>query len=121
VIGKELPPGYDSINAFVAVRGPGGAPAFIGFVEDVFDAQETLAAHTVHADGLLIHAEVRIDDSTVMLCDAKPHCTTCGGCLSTARRVSLRATRQTNCPDGGPTLRRHLGTRTGQSTMSSRC
>ena len=36
-------------------------------------ARETLAAHTLDADGLLIHAELRIGDSTVMLCDAKPY------------------------------------------------
>jgi len=71
--GEALPPGYGSVNPFVAVRGPGGAPAFIRFAEDVFAARETLAAHTVDADDLLIHAEVRIGDSTVMLCDAKPH------------------------------------------------
>jgi uncharacterized glyoxalase superfamily protein PhnB len=71
--GEALPPGYGSVNPFVAVRGPGGAPAFIRFVEAVFGGRETLAAHAVDADDLLIHAEVRIGDSTVMLCDAKPH------------------------------------------------
>ena len=55
--GAALPPGYGSVNPFVAIRGPGGAPAFIAFVEQVFRAQETLAAHTVDADELLIHAE----------------------------------------------------------------
>ncbi len=71
--GQRLPPGYGTVNPFVAVRGPGGAPAFIDFVVHVFGARETLAAHTVDVDDLLIHAEVRIGDSTVMLCDAKPH------------------------------------------------
>ncbi|HET7305226.1 MAG TPA: VOC family protein [Segeticoccus sp.] len=71
--GAALPPGYGSVNPFVAVRGPGGATAFIRFVEDVLGGRETLAAHTVDRDDLLIHAEVRIGDSTVMLCDAKPH------------------------------------------------
>lgn len=70
---EDLPPGYGSVNPFVAVSGAGGADAFIRFLSDVFDARETLAAHTVDADGLLIHAEVRIGDSTVMLCDSKPH------------------------------------------------
>jgi PhnB protein len=69
---EELPPGYGSVNAFVAVRGAGGAPAFIQFLEEVFGARETLAAHTVDADGLLIHAEARIGESTLMLFDAKP-------------------------------------------------
>jgi PhnB protein len=71
--GPRLPPGYGSVNPFVAVRGPGGATAFIDFVTQVFGARETLAAHTIDVDDLLIHAEVRIGDSTVMICDAKPH------------------------------------------------
>lgn len=32
-----------------------------------------MAAHTVDADDLLIHAEAQIGDSTIMMCDAKPH------------------------------------------------
>lgn len=71
--GSALPPGYGSVNPFVAVRGPGGASAFIHFLEHVFDARETLAARTVDADDLLIHAEARVGDSTIMMCDAKPH------------------------------------------------
>ena len=71
--GTALPPGYGSVNPFVAVRGAGGAPRFVEFTEKVFGAHETLAAHSVDVDDLLIHAEVRIGDSTVMLCDAKPH------------------------------------------------
>ena len=73
LIDRQLPPGYGSVNPFAAVRGPGGAAAFIDFVVRVFGAHETLAAHTIDADDLLIHAEVRIGDSTLMLCDAKPH------------------------------------------------
>jgi len=50
-----------------------GAVAFMQFLEHVFDARETLAAHTVDADDLLIHAEARVGNSTIMICDAKPH------------------------------------------------
>jgi PhnB protein len=71
--GEALPQGYGSVNPFVAVRGPAGAPGFIRFLGEVFGGRETLAAHTIDRDDLLIHAEVRIGDSTVMLCDAKPH------------------------------------------------
>lgn len=71
--GTAIPPGYGSVNPFVAVRGPGGAPAFIQFLEHVFGARETVAAHTVDADDLLIHAEAQIGASTIMMCDAKPH------------------------------------------------
>jgi uncharacterized glyoxalase superfamily protein PhnB len=73
LIDRQLLPGYGSVYPFAAVRGPGGAAAFIDFVVRVFGAHETLAAHTIDADDLLIHAEVRIGDSTLMLCDAKPH------------------------------------------------
>lgn len=68
--GPDLPPGYGTVNPFVAVR---GAEGWIRFVADVLGGRETRAAHTLDADGLLIHAEVRIGDSTIMLCDAKPH------------------------------------------------
>jgi PhnB protein len=71
--GHDLPPGYGSVNPFVAVRGPGGAAGFLRFVGDVLSGRETRGAHTVDADDLLIHAEVRVGDSTVMVCDAKPH------------------------------------------------
>lgn len=79
--GTELPPGYGTVNPFVAVRGPGGAEAFVAFVADVFSGRETRAAHTVDADGLLIHAEVRVGDSTIMLCDAKPRWTSTAALL----------------------------------------
>jgi PhnB protein len=41
-------------------------------MRDVFSARETLAAHVTDSDDLLIHAEVRIGDATIMCCDAKP-------------------------------------------------
>jgi len=55
-----------------ASSGPGGAVAFIAFVCEVFGARETPAAHMVDSDDLLIHAEVRVGDSTLMCFDAKP-------------------------------------------------
>lgn len=54
--GQFLPSGYGGVSPFVAVRAPRGAPAFIGFVGDVFGARETLSAHTLDADDLVIHA-----------------------------------------------------------------
>lgn len=68
--GPALPPGYGTVNPFVAVRGAAG---FLRFVADVLGGRETRAAHTVDADGLLIHAEIRVGSSTIMVCDAKPH------------------------------------------------
>ncbi|MEU1953658.1 bleomycin resistance protein [Nocardia rhamnosiphila] len=69
---SELGNGYGSLNAFAAVKGPGGARAFIDFLGAVFDATETPEAHAVDTDGLLIHAEVRIGDSCLMVVDSKP-------------------------------------------------
>jgi len=41
--GRALPPGYSTVNPFVAVLGPGGAPAFIRFTYVVLGARETLS------------------------------------------------------------------------------
>lgn len=69
---SELTGGYGSLNAFAAVKGPGGARRFLEFLGAVFDAVETPEAHAVDTDGLLIHAEARIGDSCLMVVDSKP-------------------------------------------------
>lgn len=67
---SRLPAGYSTVNFFVFVE---GAPEFIGFLEKVFDAEELTEARTADAsDGLVLHAEVRIGDATVMVADRKP-------------------------------------------------
>lgn len=68
---EQLTNGYGSMNAFAVVKGPGGAPAFIDFVVSVFDGIETPEAHAVDTDGLLIHAEVRVGGSCLMIVDSK--------------------------------------------------
>ncbi|MFC7450444.1 VOC family protein [Rhodococcus daqingensis] len=68
----DLDNGYGSVNAFAAVKGHGGARAFIRFLTEVLDGRETEEAHSVDTDGLLIHAEVRIGDSCLMVVDSKP-------------------------------------------------
>ncbi|WP_040792303.1 hypothetical protein [Nocardia paucivorans] len=70
--GPDSARGHGSLNAFAAVKGPGGARAFITFLGAVFDGRETPEAHAVDTDGLLIHAEVRIGDSCLMIADSKP-------------------------------------------------
>lgn len=72
---SELSGGYGSLNAFAAVKGPGGARAFIEFLGAVFDGRENAEAHAVDTDGLLIHAEVGIGDSCLMVADSKPNWT----------------------------------------------
>ena len=64
--------GYGSLNAFAAIKGPGGAAGFIEFLGAVFDGQETPEAHADDTDGLVIHAEVRIGDSCLLVVDSKP-------------------------------------------------
>lgn len=58
-----------SLNSFVIVPDASG---FIGFVEQVFDGSEVAAARTPTPDGLLIHAEVQIGDSLLLVCDPQP-------------------------------------------------
>ena len=67
---KELKtPHYNKVNPFVIIRG--GASKFIDFVEKVFDAEENKQVRTPDRDGTLIHAEVQIGDSMILLADSK--------------------------------------------------
>ncbi|GAA2230802.1 hypothetical protein GCM10010413_30530 [Promicromonospora sukumoe] len=48
------------------------AAGLIRFVLDVFDATEVPEARTADTDGLVLHSEVRIGDSTITIADRKP-------------------------------------------------
>lgn len=64
-------PDYNTVNGFIVVR---GAVEFIEFLTDVFDGTENGEAHTPDwyaDDGTLIHAEVRIGNSLIMVADRK--------------------------------------------------
>lgn len=63
------PEGYNSINPFIITK---DATKFMAFIEKVFGAVEVKEAHTMDTDGLLLHAEFKIGDSTVMVADTKP-------------------------------------------------
>lgn len=63
-----IPAGHNTINPFVLVP---DATRFIEFVEAVFDGHEAQHVRTPDRDGSLIHAEVRVGTSTIMLCDSK--------------------------------------------------
>ncbi|MGP5412824.1 VOC family protein [Brachybacterium paraconglomeratum] len=69
---SRLTGGYGSLNSFAIVKGPDGARGFHSYLAAVFDAVETLEAHAVDTDGLLIHSESRIGDSCLMVVDSKP-------------------------------------------------
>ena len=65
-----IPIGYNNTNQFVIVKG--GAKNLIAFVTRVFGAKERKAVRTPDKDGMLIHAEVELGASTLMLADSKP-------------------------------------------------
>jgi len=64
----SVPKGYSTINPFIITK---DATKFIEFLERVFGAKEVKEAHTMDTDGLLLHAEFKIGDSTVMVADTK--------------------------------------------------
>ncbi len=65
----NLPPAHHTVNSFIVVK---GAADFISFVEYVFDGKENAQVRTPDRDGTLIHAEVVIGDSVIMVADRKP-------------------------------------------------
>ena len=67
--GSGLPPGGHTLNPFAIVDGAAG---LITFVEEVFGGKERAEARTPTPSGALIHAEVRIGDSVLLLADRQP-------------------------------------------------
>jgi uncharacterized glyoxalase superfamily protein PhnB len=63
------PEGYRTVNAFVFAK---DARSLIEFTRRVFGAQELEEALTVENDGLILHSEVVIGDSIVMIVDTRP-------------------------------------------------
>jgi PhnB protein len=62
---QKKPAGYHTVNAYLTVR---DAPGLIQFLERVVDA--TLVERLDLPNGKIMHAEVRIGDSTVMISEA---------------------------------------------------
>jgi PhnB protein len=61
-----VPEGYQAVTPWVVVQ---GVPAFIEFLTDVFDAEETI--RMLADDGVRVsHAEVRINGAPVMMFDS---------------------------------------------------
>ena len=60
---STFPSGYHTVNPWVI---PKGAAGFIDFLVNVFEGEETLEARTPDADGLLIHAEVKVGDAVIV-------------------------------------------------------
>ena len=61
------PDGYTSVSPYLIVN---GAEATITFLREVFGAEPLRRFPT--EDGFLMHAEVRLDDTVVMLADSAP-------------------------------------------------
>lgn len=68
---SQIPAGHNVVNMFVLIKG--GAGRFITFVEDVIGGEERAEVRTPDKDGTLIHAEIQLGDSTLMLADSKPN------------------------------------------------
>src|ERR671918_1310451 len=62
---KPIPDGYHTLTPYLIVE---GASSLIEFLKEAFDAQET--ERVAQPDGNIMHAEVRIGDSVLMLSDA---------------------------------------------------
>ena len=65
----KAPEGYSTVNPFIITR---DADGLINFLRQVFAAAERPEARTMDDDGLLLHAELLIGDTTVMLAERKP-------------------------------------------------
>lgn len=61
--------GYHAVQQFVITR---DARGFIAFAAEVFGATESEISRVPDDDGLLIHAEITIGDTVIMLADRKP-------------------------------------------------
>lgn len=59
------PEGYSSVSVYIMAQ---GAQRIIDFLTEVFGARQTRRYDT--PDGSIMHAEVQIDDTVVMLADA---------------------------------------------------
>ncbi len=65
----NVPDGYNSVNPFIISDNAGELLRFIG---DVFGGEESKDALTFDDDGLVLHSEVRVGNSTIMIADRKP-------------------------------------------------
>ncbi len=62
---KPIPDGYHSVTPYIIVQ---GAALLIAFLAQAFQAKEI--ERMMRPDGTIMHAEVRIGDSVIMISDA---------------------------------------------------
>lgn len=65
----HVPVGYCTVNPFIISD---QATQLSQFLQAVFGAQPVEAAHTIDTDGLVLHSELKLGDSTLMVVDRKP-------------------------------------------------
>jgi uncharacterized glyoxalase superfamily protein PhnB len=64
----KVPEGYNTINPFIITK---DAIKFNAFLKNVFGAKERKEAYTMDTDGLLLHSELEIGNSVIMVADRK--------------------------------------------------
>ena len=67
---QKIPIGYNEVNSFVIIKGD--AIKFIKFVEEVFGGKERKSLRIPDRDGKLIHAEIQLGNSSILVADSKP-------------------------------------------------
>jgi uncharacterized glyoxalase superfamily protein PhnB len=65
---QYMPQGYNAVSPYLVVP---GAQKMIDFLKEVFKAKELRRYE--NPDGSIMHAEVMIDDSVIMMGDASPY------------------------------------------------
>lgn len=66
---KPIPDGYHSVTPFLSVK---GVPGLIEFLKAAFGATELMTVY--HQNGSVMHAEVKIGDSIVMMGEVMEEC-----------------------------------------------
>lgn len=65
----QVPEGYNTVNPFIITD---NSRELVQFIVDVFGGEESPDALTYDSDGLVLHSEVRVGNSTIMIADRKP-------------------------------------------------
>ncbi len=73
---QPIPDGFHTVTPHLTVQ---GASRLVDFLKQAFDAQELV--RMAHADGTIMHAEVKIGDSIVMMGEARGDCKPMPGSL----------------------------------------
>ncbi len=73
---QPIPDGFHTVTPHLTIQ---GASRLVDFLKQAFDAQKLV--RMAHADGTIMHAEVKIGDSIVMMGEARGDCKPMPGSL----------------------------------------